>query len=380
MNHRERVRLAINHREPDRVPIDLWGSASRVHNDLYFEILKYAGLEGFGDLVRPGKSTAYVDYRISDLIDADFRHINIGRKLLHFQSYEDQNGNIIDEWGVGRKYVGEYDMITYFPLSQSEISDLETYKWPIVKDPGRIDGIAEEARKWYKKTDFSITATTAVSGIMFELGQFLRGPEQFLMDLYLNQQFAERLIDKITEISTEIYSYYIKPIADYIDWIEFTEDFGLQDRSFISRGLFEKFFKKPHIRLFEQMKKIAPNAKIFLHTCGAIKELIPCFIDVGVDILNPLQPSAKDMDSFKIKKEFGKDLVFHGGVDIQHAICGSKEQAIEETKKRIAAFAPSGGYILSPSNHLQPDTRVENFFAIFETVQEFGKYPIRLAK
>jgi len=376
INHRQRVRTAINHKEPDRVPIDLWGSASRIHNKLYFEILKYIGIEGKGDLVRPGKSTAYVEYRISDFIDADFRHINIGRKLESFKSYKDKDGNTIDEWGIGRKYVDEYDMVTHFPLANAEISDLEKYKWPVPEDRGRIAGIGDQARNWYESTDYSITATTAVSGIMFEIAMYLRGPEQFLMDLYLNKRFAHKLIEKITEISTQTYIYYIKPIEKYIDWIEYSEDFGLQDRAFIPKEIFEEFFIKPHIKMFEAVKKVAPGAKTFLHTCGSVRELIPCFIEIGVDILNPLQPSAKYMDSFEIKKEFGRDLVFHGGIDIQHAICGTREQASMEAKKRIEAFAPGGGYVFAPTNHMQPDIPVENFIEIFKVAREYGKYPI----
>lgn len=376
MNHRQRVRAAINHKEPDRVPIDLWGSASRIHNKLYFEILKYIGIEGKGDLVRPGKSTAYVDYRISDFIDVDFRHINIGRKLESFKSYKDKDGNTIDEWGIGRKYVDEYDMVTHFPLANAEISDLEKYKWPVPEDRGRITGIKDQARNWYESTDYSITATTAVSGIMFEIAMFLRGPEQFLMDLYLNKRFAHKLIEKITEISIQTYIYYIKPIEKYIDWIEYSEDFGLQDRAFIPKEIFEEFFIKPHIKMFEAIKKVAPGAKTFLHTCGSVRELIPCFIEIGVDILNPLQPSAKYMDSFEIKKEFGRDLVFHGGIDIQHAICGTREQANIEAKKRIEAFAPGGGYVFAPTNHMQPDIPVENFIEIFKVAKDYGNYPI----
>lgn len=378
MNHRERVRAVLNHKEPDRVPLDLWGSASRIHNKLYYKILEYMEIGTKGDLIRPGKSTAYVDYRISDYIDADFRHVNIGRNLKYFKSYNDKNGNIIDEWGAGRKYIGEYDMISYFPLSDADIFDLDNYKWPVPEDLGRIDGIEKQARKWYENTDYSITATTAVSGIVFEIAMYLRGPERFLMDLILNKKFAHKLIGKISEISTQIYVYYIQPIGKYIDWIEYSEDFGMQDRAFISKDIFKEFFKKSHKEMFEKIKKVAPNAKTFLHTCGSVRELIPCFIEVGVDILNPLQPSAKDMDSFKLKKEFGKDLIFHGGVDIQHAICGTKEQAVFEAKKRIKAFAPGGGYIFAPTNHFQPDITVENFIEIYRVAKAVGKYPIIL--
>jgi len=378
MNHRERVRTTINHKEPDRVPIDLWGSASRIHNKLYFEILKHIGLENNRNLVRPGKSTAYVDYRISDYIDSDFRHINIGRNLKNFESYMDKNGNVIDEWGIGRKYIDEYGMVTYYPLADADYFSIDNYKWPIPKDPGRIEGIEKQSRQWYEETDYSITATTAVSGIMFEIAMYLRGPEQFLMDLYVNKKFAHKLINKITKISTQIYLYYLKPSGKYIDWVEYSEDFGMQDRPFISKEVFQEFFTKPHKEMFEAVKQVAPNAKTFLHTCGSIRELIPCFIEMGVEILNPLQPSSKDMNSFELKKEFGKDLIFHGGVDIQHGICGTKEQAASEAKKRIEALAPGGGYIFAPTNHFQPDIPVENFFEIYRIAREFGKYPIKV--
>ena len=375
MNHRERVLSALNHKEPDRVPIDLWGSASRLHTELYYKIVDYLGYESYGDEVRPHTTTAYVDYRISDEIDADFRHIAKG-KLRNFQPHFDDYGNLIDEWGVGHKKVGDYWAVTYHPLAHATIQDIDTYKWPVAEDPGRIEGIEEQAKNWYKNTDYSITTTTAVSGLFMELGQYLRGTDKFFMDLYIDQNFSHKLIAELTDKLIEIYVYYLTPISKYIDWVEFTEDYGTQDRPFISKELFRKFFKKPHVRLFNAIKEIAPNTKIFFHSCGSIRELIPDFIDMGIDILNSLQPRAKGMDSYELKKEFGSELIFHGGIDIQEGICGSVEKAINEAKRRIDAFAPGGGYIFSPSNHFQPDTPIENFFAIYETAINYRKYRI----
>jgi len=318
MNHRERVLTAISHKEPDRVPIDLWGSASRICDDLYFKLVKYLGYKELGSLEMASRCSNYVDYRISDLIDADFRHINIG-KPKYFEKYTNENGVSFDEWGVGskRNKDDKYPVVVYHPLANADISDIDKHGWPIPKDPGRIEGIEEKVKNWAENTDYSITATPAVSGLAIDICPFLRGFEQFFMDLYLNPGFAHKLIEKVTEIIAEINVYYLEPIGKYIDWVEFTSDYGMQDRSLVSSGKFREFFLKPNKKLFEAVKKVAPNAKIFLHSCGSVRELIPDFIEMGVDILNSLQPRARGMDSFELKKEFGNNIVFHGGVAIQ---------------------------------------------------------------
>lgn len=377
MNSRQRVNLAIDHKEPDRVPIDLWGTDSRLLNDFYFEVLKYLKLDGLGEKVRPGKSAEYVDYRISDLVGSDFRHIVIG-KPQNFQPYTDDKGITFDEWGIGRKPKGAYNFITHQPLFDADISDIEKYKGPFIKDPGRIKGLEEQAKDWYENTDYSITTTGPISGFLMEYYQYLRGTENFFTDLYLNPALAERLIEKLSEIFIEFYVYFITPVAKYITWIEFESDFGMQDRPFLSKELFNKFLKKPMGRVISEVKKAAPNAKIFLHSCGSIRELIPEFLDIGIEILSGIQPLAKDMDSKELKREFGKDIVFHGGVDIQKKILGKKEDTIKEAKSKIADYAQGGGYIFGPSNHFQIDVPVENFLAMYETALKYGRYPLKV--
>jgi uroporphyrinogen decarboxylase len=379
MNSRERVNLAINHKEPDRIPIDLWGTDSRLINDFYFMVLKNLGLKGLGDKVRPGKSAEYVDYRISDIVGSDFRHIVIG-KPENFTPYYDKEETRFDEWGIGRKKKGDYDFITHHPLGNAEVSDIENYKGPFIKDPGRIKGLKEQAKDWFDNTDYSITTTGPISGFLMEYYQYLRGTENFFTDLYLNAALAEKLIMKLSDIFMELYSYFITPVAKYLTWIEFESDFGMQDRPFMSRALFRKFLKIPMSRVINEVKKAAPDVKIFLHSCGSIRELIPELIDIGFDILSGIQPLASGMNSAELKKEFGKDLVFHGGIDIQRALCGSVADTVTETKQRIADFAPGGGYICGPSNHFQVDVPVENFFAMYKTAREFGTYPIKNEK
>ncbi len=377
MNSRKRVNLAIKHKEPDRIPIDLWGTDSRLINNFYFKILEHLGLKVLGEKVRPGKSAEYVDYRISDLIGSDFRHIIIG-KPENFKSYSDREGTRFNEWGIGYKLKGEYNFICYHPLLNADISEIDKYKGPFIKDPGRIRSLEQQAKDWYENTDYSITTTGPISGFIMEYYQYLKGTENFFTDLYLNTALAERLIAKLSDIFTELYIHFITPIAKYLTWIEFESDFGMQDRPFMSKSLFRKFLKVPMGRVISEVKKIAPEAKIYLHSCGSIRELIPEFIDIGIDILSGVQPLASGMNSAELKKEFGKDMVFHGGIDIQRALCGSVEDTINETKVRIADYAPGGGYICGPSNHFQNDVPVENFFALYKTAREYGKYPIKI--
>ena len=375
MTSRERVRLALAHKEADRVPMDLWGCASRLHNKVYFGVLKELGLSGTGTLIRPGTLTEYDDYRISDALNTDFRHVNIG-KPHNFKSHTDDKGNTYDEWGIGHFKNDVYNAISVHPLSDPDPARLNSYPWPDPDDPGRVAGIGECARNYYEHTTYAVTATTATSGMMFEFGQYLCGTEQFLINLYEEELFTEKLIDKLTGIMIRIYLNYLRSIAQYIEWAEFACDLGTQNGPFLSLEMFRRYLKKPMAELFGAVKKEYPGIKIMLHSCGAMSLFIPDLIDCGIDILNSLQPLARDMDSARIKREFGDTIVLHSGVDIQKAMQGTTEEVEEEAKRAIGAMASGGGYIFAPANHLQGDCPPENVIALYRFGEKYGQYPV----
>jgi uroporphyrinogen decarboxylase len=174
------------------------------------------------------------------------------------------------------------------------------------------------------------------------------------------------LIDKLTETVLEINLYYLEAIGDYVEWIEFTEDIAMQRGLFISCDIFREYFDEPHKLLFSEIKRRHPGVKIFYHSCGAMYKMIPDILSWGVDILNPLQPTADGMDLAKIKSEFGKSVIFHGGVDIQRAMTGSVEDVQREVRERIDILGDGGGYILAPTNHILSDVPVENFFTLYQ--------------
>jgi uroporphyrinogen decarboxylase len=374
MTHKERVLRALAHKEPDRVPLDVWGSSSRLCNELYLQVVKDQGWRGLGPVVKASRSGDYVDERVDVLVDSDFRHVDIGHAKLA-RKRVGPSGERYSEWGWATQEAHGTSIVTFHPLADTDdVSAIESHSWPCVADPGRIEGLVEKTRGFAEGTDCFIGATHAVSGMILELGQYLRGFEQFMMDLYINEKFAHHLIGKIADVITELYLYYVTPIAPWVDWVEFSSDHGTQDRPLISPEIYRKFFKAPYARIFAAVKKAAPRAKIWLHSCGSVRELIPDLIDAGVDVLNSLQPKATGMDSLELKREFGSELVFHGGLDLQGGITGTAAEAVEEAKRRIDAFAKGGGYIFAPSNHFMQDVSLENFYAVYRTAREYGIY------
>lgn len=371
MNRRERVEAAINHREPDRVPIDVWGSASRLCNQLYFELVRDQGWADFGKFVSASRSGDYVDERVADLIHADIRHTNVG-KPKYFAARKTEEGITYNEWGVGFKALGGESVIADVPFKEADTALIDKHCWPNPSDPGRRDGVRDQVLHWHENTDYFIATTSVVSGLMLDICPYLRGFEDFMMDLHLNKSFAHKLIEKVTDLLIEYYTSYLNGIGSYVGWVEFSSDHGMQDRPLISPKTYREFFKPHYKHLFDEVRKVAPNAKIWLHSCGSVWDLIPDFIDVGVDILNSLQPKAAKMDSFALKQEFGKDIIFHGGLDIQAGgITGSVEDAVNEARHRLDAFAPGGGYIFAPSNHFMQDVPLKNFYAIYECVRNY---------
>lgn len=375
LTHRERVNRTLAHREPDRVPLDMWGTDSRLLDTFYFRVLDHLGWRERGTLERPGKTAQYVDWRLSDRFDCDFRHLTL-RPPRRFEKRTDAEGITYDEWGVGYRKVGENVFIARHPFPEPDVALIGRHRWPDPRDPGRVEGLTEQARAWFEQTDYAITTTTPISGFIMDIYQYLRGTEGFFIDLLTEEAFAHALIERIAAVVGDLYACMVEPIAPYLTWIEFAEDHGTQNGLFYSADLYRKFLQKPERDIFRRMKRLAPQAKITLHCCGSMRELIPDLIDTGVEVLSSLQPLARGMDSAELKREFGKDLVFHGGIDLQRAMVGTRGQVVAETRRRLRDYAPGGGYIAAPSNHFTGDVPVENFFALYETARDAGRYPI----
>jgi uroporphyrinogen decarboxylase len=212
----------------------------------------------------------------------------------------------------------------------------------------------------------------------FQTACDLRGTESFLMDMAASPDFAHALLDKVTTAIESLLKLSMQAGGKYFDMIELPgDDYAGNTNLLISPNMFRKFIRPCLERLIRAVKEQNPRAKVMLHSDGAITKLIPDIISLGVDVLHPLEPLAAT-DIPAIKEQFGTRISFLGGIDISHAMPGTREDVMAETKLRVAQLASGGGYILAPSNHLQADVPAENVVTLFEAAREFGKYPIKI--
>jgi len=359
MNSKERVLTSLGHREPDRVPLDYW--ATPEVDSLLIEKLEVANREELLQKFQVDLRYLYLDYQ-----DEGFQRLvdnSIHKRL--------DNGRWVDLWGVVRKEVkwgqGQYLEVVKSPLENANsLEEIENYQFPDL-DRFSYSSLMSECTRYkdYGLIYSGDRLTTRTS--IFKLPFYLRGMENFLTDLMLNPQMAEALIEKLTQFFLEHNKRIFEVVGNEIDIFLLGDDFGAENALLISPRIFRKFFKPKLKELFSFPKQY--GIKVALHSDGAIKELIPDLLDIGLDILNPIQPLAKDMAPEEIKKEFGKALTLHGCIDVQKLLPRSKPEEIKEKVKRYAhTLGEGGGVILAPAHNLQADIPLENIVSLYEAI------------
>lgn len=364
---RERVWKALNHEEPDRVPVDLGGNSSGMTDIAYKKLAFHLGLKNYTATFSEWHTVEDFDEGILEFLGVDIRSIYMESPQGYKPKvYSNSNEVIVgNEWGMQRKDVGFYSEIVRAPLEGLTITDLKNFSWPNPYDPGRVKGLREKAKKLFQNTGYAIKLTDPMN-LCNEMSYMLRGFENFMVDLATNEKFVFALVEKELELLIGFYGSALDAVGQYIHIVETSDDYGTQNGPMISPLMYRKFFKKAHRQLNDFIRS-KTKAKILLHSCGSVRAFIPDFIDVGVDVLNPIQPFAKDMNLKEIKKEFGKYLCFHGGIDIQEILSRVEIKNIEEhVKAAIDVMAVGGGYILAPTHNIQPDTPPENVIAMYE--------------
>ncbi len=378
MTSRERVLVALDHREPDKVPIDLGGTqVTTLTRRAYNNLRSYLKLEPDFDPVVADRmqDVVYLQEDIHRRYQTDFRPIQL-KSPDGFLPREEENG-YYDEYGIRwRKALFYYDAVER-PLANCEsISDLKKYKWPDPYDPGRVRGLREYAEQLYKETEFALVADFCCTG-PFEGACFLRGYEKFCMDLALDPQFAQALLDMITEIDIGFWDAFLSAVGDFVQVVAQGDDLGMQSRTYISPAMIRKHIKPCLGRIYDFLHS-KTNAKVFMHSCGSIYDVIPDLIEVGVDILNPIQRSAEKMDIKTLKREFGKDLSFWGGaIDVQQVFPSASLEEIEaEAKRAIEVLGPGGGFVFVPTHNIQPDVSPDRIEKLYQSALCFRDYPI----
>lgn len=275
-----------------------------------------------------------------------------------------ENDLIKNEWGMVFKNTGQYNEFYEFPLAHAETArDIDEFNFPDPFAPGRWEAAQKTIDKYGKTHGIIADLETT----LFETAWYLTGLEKFLMDMMMEAEYISPLLDKIQSIHTAYGKKMIELGADVL-WCG--DDFGSQTSLMMDEDTFRRIFKPRIKEMFTEYKKVNPNIKLAWHSCGAIKPLIPDFIEIGLDILNPIQPLASGMEPQQLKDEYGKDLIFFGGICVQDLLPnGTPERIKAEVLRRADILGKDGGYIIAPAHNIQEDTPVENILALFETAK-----------
>jgi uroporphyrinogen decarboxylase len=382
MTPRERVMLALNHKEPDRIPIDLGATiVSSIVKSSYIPLKQHLGLPleeiKMLDYVQ---QLPYVDEALMQRFGVDLRMVQLPAATAPgLNIFEDGDYYaFIDRWGSKLhmpKQGGLYFDWVEFPVKEATMEALDNYQWPRPDPPEYNDKLAEQARYLYENTDYALVGSAVIGGGIFEQPARTMGLENFLMALVAEPAFADRLMGEITDIYIESCNNYLDKLGKYLHVFTFWDDVAGQNGWLIKPDTFRKMIKPKQRRLVEAIKK-KTDAKLFYHSCGATRDLIPDLIDLGFDILNPVQVSAKGMDTKRLKQDFGRDITFWGGgVDTQRVLpFGTPQEVADEVKRRIDDLAPGGGFVFAAVHNVQAFVPPENVVAVFDTALEYGRY------
>lgn len=375
---RERVRLALDHREPDRVPIDIGGhAATSMAPKTYGNLCRYLGLPVPTQVRLMSKSLqiVYMEEPVMQALGSDCRPL-IAPRLLTSGPVEWERGEFTDEWGIPWQRTAPslyYDVVRP-PLAGMELEDLAKYSWPGPYDLILTEGLEEEAKR-LAATNYAVVGMPSSLQI-FEQALLMRGHENLLLDLVLNKPFVHALFQKLMEFNITVYGEFIRIAGPYLDAIRAADDLGGTTAPLMSPPMYREMLKPYHKEWFSFIKK-RTKVKIVFHSDGAIYPLLPDLIEAGIDTLNPVQVFAEGMNTARLKSEFGDRLGFWGSVDTVNVLPrGSRAEVEAEVQHRVQDLAPGGGLILAGVHNIQADVPPENIVAMSEAGRAFGRYPL----
>ena len=311
MTHRDRIKKAINYEEPDRLPVDNGGVVSGMHEVAYRNLLDHLEMEDNITIYDPVQRLALVKDEILNLLGVDTRYI-FANPPSFWRFEEKENGSWNDEFGTGYIRSEFYCDFMYPVMRNATLKDLKEYKFPDPKDTARFEGLREKANRLYEHSDYALIGGNIPS--LFYLGWVFRGMENFMMDIVINKDFADYLMDKIVEWNISFLDGYLSEIGDFIEYQWIGDDWGIQNGPLISPDMF-KDMVTPRFKKIIDFIKSKTSAKVIYHTCGATYWVMEDLIEIGVDIVQPLQANAAgNEDAARLKRDFGKRIVFHSTI------------------------------------------------------------------
>lgn len=382
MTSRERLLTALNHEEPDRVPIDLGGNQTGIHKFAYKALIDHLGID---DEVRIMDAVQ----QLAQPCDAVLERLRVDTRYIAAGAAADWKGGIVQEERDGRLWhdlVDEFGIrwsmpddqpyfmdITHHPLANATIDDIKDYPFPKGDDPGRFAGLRDRALHLKNETPYAVVS--GISGVIYEICWYMRGLENWFDDMLTNPAFCETLIDQTLKFWMDWFRVFLDEVGDVVDVIMIGDDLAGQNGPLFNPELYRQIVKPRHKHLVQTIKS-RTSAKVWYHTCGACATYIPDLIDNGIDILNPVQISADHMAPAALKRQFGSKLTFWGGaIDAQHVLPnGTPEQIRNDVRKNLEAFKPGGGYVFNNVHNIQAGVPPENILALYDAAYEFGRY------
>ena len=368
MNARQRVALALDHREPDRVPIDYWATPA-----VNARLLDHFGFSTQEELL--------------EHLEVDFRYID-GPKYIGPEPRLHRDGSVEDQWGVPRVRVevgsGEqtsvYREVMDFPLRKAKsLAEIRDYpKWPNPDwfDYDCVAGQVAEARRGGKAVVFMGDRMNRCAQL--KPAMYVRGIDQILLDVALAPEIAEYIFRRITAFYLQYVRRTFEAAGGGIDVFMMGDDFGTQKGMFMSPEMWRRFLRPGFKEFIDLARRY--GCKVAHHSCGSIRPIIPDMIQCGLDVLNPIQPDVYDMDRRELKRSFGDRLCFHGSISIQRTLpFGTPDDVRSEVRERFETLGRSstgtgGGFIYCTAHNIQADTPIENVLALFEGYRTLGRY------
>jgi uroporphyrinogen decarboxylase len=354
----------------------------------YVRLREHLGLPPDADMAPNRFGEVEPGFDLLQVMGFDTTSIKLGGPEKNISLPPLPDGTVFDEWGVGRQRVelggGAFLLeVTHSPLSgldPHEI-DLDSYPWPDPTDPGRTTHLAQDAKQLYETTDLALIGR--FGGTIMEQATFLRGYQEWLVDLLRHPDFSRQLMNRIADIQIVLDEAGIREAGRYLSVFKVSgEDLGMQQRPMFSQTVWQELLRPVLRRRWKAARKAldrygGSQVKLMLHSDGAIREFIPDLIEDGIQVLDPIQTNAKGMDPAGLKHDFGADLVFHGAIETQKTLpFGTPAEVKAETNRIIQVLGQAGGLILGPVHNVQPDVPPENLVAMCQAVQEYGRYPL----
>ncbi len=386
MNSRERVNAALNHKEPDKVPIDLGGNQSGIHIKAYKKLLDYLEIED--------KEISTYDFvqqlavPCEDLLErfhVDTRYIRpLGGmvKIKDFKPlHEGKYVGVYDQFGVfwGNFADKDIEEILYYdpvihPFAEFKtVQEIENYDWPDGTDKSPFKGLREHAKKLRETTDYALV--TQPTGCIYEYTTFLFGFTKALRYLSKKPELIIAAMEGLLKYWSDYNETFLNEVGEYLDVVCVNGDLAEQAGPIMSLKIYEKVIKPMEKKLAQKIHELA-DVKINYHCCGSIPLFIPHFSEIGYDAVNPVQISAYDMEPCSLKKRFGDIITFWGGVcNTQKTLpFGTTDQIKLEVRKNLECLKPGGGYIAANIHNITAEVDAENIVAMFDALNEFREY------